>query len=91
MEAIIIEYYPILITGSLFIISEVLPFVPQVRANGLFHMGMMALRSAHIISSDRFNLVEERCGFDIDSNGVIGGGQTYQAVQAPPGIARLNV
>jgi len=90
MEAIIAEYYPVIIAGGLFIISEVLPFIPQVRGNGLFHLGMMALRSARIISGDQFNQVEERCAFDIDGNGVIGGGGTYQAVQAPS-IVRLTV
>ena len=89
MEAIIAEYYPVIIAGGLFIISEVLPFIPQVRGNGLFHLGMMALRSARIISGDQFNQVEERCAFDIDGNGIIGGG-TYQAVQAPS-IVRLTV
>jgi len=93
MEALLVAYYPVIvtvITGSLLVISEVLPFIPQIGGNGLFHLGMMALRSTHVISQDQFNLVEERCAFDIDGNGVVGGGGTYQAVRAPSTV-RLTV
>jgi hypothetical protein len=59
------------ITVALFVFSETLPFLP-CKSNGILHVALSSLHSLKLIPDAQFAKLENRAGYDIDHDGMIG-------------------
>jgi hypothetical protein len=61
----------ICLTGGLFVLSEVLPFLP-CRENTVLHLALSTLHTMKLIPDEQFEKFERGANIDMDHDGVIG-------------------
>lgn len=61
----------LIITGSMFILSEALPYLPT-RASGILYVVISGLHTVKLIPDSTFHAMERRAGIDMNRDGRVG-------------------
>jgi 6-phosphogluconolactonase (cycloisomerase 2 family) len=67
------------LTGGLFVLSEVLPFLP-CRENTVLHLALSTLQTIKLIPDEQFEKFERGANIDMDHDGVIGNSSDSEVV-----------